>query len=105
MIFENLAIAASVITSILTTPVTDQQMTLQCWAVSSTARLDVDSSQTAGFELKLSPRFTYYTKTRDEVIYKILHHQFSLYDGSLCETCAPEKIYYEQGGIFADAVE
>lgn len=88
-----------------TTPVTDQKDTLQCWAVASTARFDVAAAETAGHLVKLSARYTYYSKTRAEVIERLLRKDFRLYDGSLCENCPAEPIYYEQGGIFADSVE
>jgi hypothetical protein len=100
---------ASEISGFETTPPTDQGLTLQCWAVSSTARLDFAASRQAGHLLKLSPKYTVYSKTRDEVVRFILSWgqagKFPQYDGALCETCETEKIYYEQGGIYADAVE
>lgn len=87
------------------TPVTDQGDTLQCWAVTATARMDVDASARAGRLLKLSPRFTVYAKTRAEVIDLILGAKFKTYRGQLSEGGPFENIYYEQGGVFADAVE
>jgi aminopeptidase C len=93
------------ITSLDVTPVTDQGDTLQCWAVSATARMDVDASRNAGHLVKLSSRYLVYTKTGAEVIRYILGGKFESYKGQLCENCADENIYYEQGGIFPDAVE
>jgi hypothetical protein len=87
------------------TPITDQGDTLQCWAVTATARMDIDASRRAGELLKLSPRFLVYAKTRGEVIRMIVGGQFTEYEGQLCENCRKEKIFYEQGGVFADAVE
>lgn len=92
-------------TRLRTTPVTDQQDTLQCWAVAATSRFDVAAAEATGRLLKLSARYTFYAKTRAEVIEKLLRKDFKLYDGSICEGCKPEPIYYEQGGIYADAVE
>jgi hypothetical protein len=87
------------------TPVTDQQYTLQCWAVSISARLDVSASRTAGKLLKLSPKYLVYAKTRAEVLDLILNKKFELYEGLLCEECEHEQIYYEQGGILLDGIE
>jgi hypothetical protein len=72
------------------TPPTDQRDTLQCWAVSATARLDAVASRTVGHDLKLSPKYIVYMKTRAEVVRQILAGRFE---------------HYEQGGIFPDAVE
>ena len=88
-----------------TTPPTDQKDTLQCWAVSAVARFDAIASHVKGSFVKLSPKFTVYTKTRAEVIRMILSRSAKKYQGSICEGCADESIYYEQGGIFPDAVE
>lgn len=98
-------LALAEVITIPVTPVTDQGDTLQCWAVSSVARMDVDASRRAGELLKLSARYVVYAKTRDEVVDLILQGRFREYSGSLCETCRKENIFYEQGGIFADAVE
>jgi hypothetical protein len=82
------------------TTVTDQLDTLQCWAVTATARADLD----AGF--KLSARYTVYSKTKAEVIDLITGQaKIKSYRGQLVENGPFENIYYEQGGVFADAVE
>jgi bleomycin hydrolase len=88
-----------------TTPVTDQGNTLQCWAVAATSRFDVAASRAAGKLTKLSSRYTYYTKTRAEVIERLLKRDFKKYEGTICEGCPSETVYYEQGGIYADAVQ
>ncbi|MBI3556060.1 MAG: hypothetical protein HY074_07340, partial [Deltaproteobacteria bacterium] len=51
-----------------TAPPTDQKDTLQCWAVSAVARFDAIASHVKGSFVKLSPKYTVYTKTRAEVI-------------------------------------
>jgi hypothetical protein len=52
-----------------------------------------------------SARYAFYTKTRAEVIEHLLRRDFKLYQGQLCEDCPLEPVYYEQGGVFADAVQ
>lgn len=93
------------VVSLRTSPVIDQNDTLQCWAVAATSRFDVAAAETLGHLVSLSPRYVFYTRTRAEVIERVLKRDFSPYMGSLCEGCPPERIYYEQGGIFADAVQ
>jgi hypothetical protein len=88
-----------------TTPVTDQNDTLQCWAVAATSRFDVAVAENVGHLVKLSARYSFYTKTRAEVIEHLLRKDFKLYRGQLCEGCPLEPVYYEQGGVYADAVE
>ncbi|MBI3542727.1 MAG: hypothetical protein HY075_05565, partial [Deltaproteobacteria bacterium] len=88
-----------------TTPPTDQADTLQCWAVSATARLDVEASRAAGAPVKLSAKYAVYAKTRAEVVALVLARKLKLAYGQLCETCKPEPVYYEQGGIYPDAVQ
>ncbi len=88
-----------------TTAPTDQKDTLQCWAVSAVARFDALASHAKGSFVKLSPKYTVYTKTRAEVIGMILSKSAKKYQGALCEGCPDEDIYYEQGGILPDAVE
>jgi hypothetical protein len=87
------------------TPVTDQGDTLQCWAVAITSKMDIVASRAAGFPLKLSPKYLMYAKIKSEVVFKIHSGALRLFQGSLCETCAPEPVYYQQDGTLADAVE
>src|SRR5579862_2353355 len=96
LVLSNSALADRV-SYLRTTPVTDQRDTLQCWAVASTSRFDVAAAETAGHLVKLSARYAYYSKTRAEMIERLLRKDFKLYQGSLCENCPPEPIYYEQG--------
>lgn len=67
--------------------------------------MDVDASARAGRLIKLSARYTVYAKTRAEVIDLIIGGKLKPYRGQLSENGPLENIYYEQGGIFADAAE
>ncbi|MDE2384077.1 MAG: hypothetical protein KGO53_05610 [Alphaproteobacteria bacterium] len=87
------------------TEVTDQGDTLQCWAVAIASRLDLLASRAAGVPLKISARYLFYAKTRAEVIIRLHAGKFEKHEEILCELCKPEAIYYEQGGVLADAVE
>ncbi len=95
---------ARAVASRLTAP-TNQNKTLQCWAVSSTAAMDAAASARAGRPVKLSAKFVVYAKTRAEVLALARARAFHRYEAALCEGCAPELVYYEQGGVFPDAVE
>src|SRR5271155_5281955 len=86
------------VSALRTTPVTDQNDTLQCWAVAATARFDVAAAETAGHLVKLSARYAFYSKTLAEVIEHLFRKDFKLYRGQLCEGCPLEPVYYEQGG-------
>jgi hypothetical protein len=99
------ALAAEPEIIIPTVPPSDQNDTLQCWAVAITSRYDFIAGRALGGPVKLSPRYTVYSKTLGEVTQLILSRRMKKYRGILCETCKPELIYYEQGGVLPDAVE
>lgn len=110
--------------ALLSTPITDQAATLQCWAVSAMARFDAEFLRSVGkskttsdlepshlmheSELlrswKLSPKFLFYSKTLNEVVEQILSLQFEKVEAALCESCPLERVYYEQGGSWSDAL-
>ena len=87
------------------TPITDQKLTLACYAVTGTASADQESSRVAGRLLKNSARYTLYAKTRGEVFDLILGGKAKPYRGRLTEDGPLETIYYEQGGLVADVHE
>jgi hypothetical protein len=86
-------------------PVTDENWTLQCWAITAAARFDVEASRRTGNLVKISARYIVYQKTLIEMTELIAQKRFESYQGQLAEGRKFETLYYEQGGNYADALE
>lgn len=83
----------------------DQNDTLQCWAIAIASKFDLEASAVAGRPLKLSPRYLFYVKTLLEVSDAIVEGKLQPFKAVLSDSTKAETIYYEQGGDLAGAVQ
>ncbi|MCC2095427.1 MAG: hypothetical protein KDJ29_00960 [Hyphomicrobiales bacterium] len=83
----------------------NQNDTLQCWAVAITSKFDLEASAIAGRALKLSPRYLFYVKTLLEVSDAIVEGRLKPFKAVLSDSTKAETVFYEQGGDLSEAVE
>jgi hypothetical protein len=83
----------------------NQNETLQCWAIAIASKFELEASAIAGRPFKLSPRYLFYVKTLLEVSDTIVEGQMKPFKAVLSDSTKAETVYYEQGGDLAGAVE
>ena len=86
----------------------DQNDTLQCWAIAVASKFDLEASAVAGRPLKLSPRYLFYVNTLLEVADTIVDGKLQPFKAVLSDSTKAETIYYEhyeQGADLAGAVQ